>query len=304
MSEAVQFHQAAVRLSAASRALALAELSKPRILGLVLLVTAVGYHMATGAGSPSDAWVLLHTLVGTACVAAGANALNQFLEAEYDARMTRTQERPIPSGRLTAGEALAFGGVLGGVGVVYLALYANLLAGLIAAVTLVTYVLVYTPLKRRTPLCVYVGAVPGALPPLIGWAAASGSLTPTAWVLFAILFFWQLPHFAAIAWQYREDYARAGYKMMSVVDGDGWRTNVHVVTHSVGLLAASLLPVWTGLGGSLYAAAAMLLGSAFFACGVVFLARRTAETARLHVLASVTYLPLLFGFLMIDRPQV
>ena len=227
--------------------------------------------------------------------------MNQFLEAEFDGQMLRTQDRPLPSGRLSRAEALAFGVAIAATGLLYLALQVNALCSLLGGLTLASYVFVYTPMKRRTPLCVYIGAVPGALPPVIGWAAGGGSLSMEAWLLFAILFFWQLPHFAAIAWQYRDDYARGGYPMLSVMDRDGLRTSLHVITHSVGLLVMSVLPVVAGLNGAVYGVGAMMLGVAFLACGVVFVARKTPQVARLHVLASVTYLPLLFGLMMIDR---
>lgn len=285
-----------------SRLAALVELTKPRIAGMVLVATALGYFLAlpTGAGMTAVP-LLIHTLLGTLMVGGGANALNHFLEAEHDALMTRTADRPIPSGRLTPREALAFSVTMCVSGVAYLALLANPLAAVLAALAAVSYAFVYTPLKRSTPLCVFVGAVPGALPPLIGWAAASGSLALGGWLLFAIVFFWQLPHFAAIAWLYREDYGRAGYPMMSVVDPEGMRTNLHMITHTATLLVASLLPVVYGLAGPGYAICAMGLGAAFLAVGFIFVVQRTRAVARLHLLASVAYLPLLFLAMLIDR---
>jgi len=302
MSDIIELHESAVEVAAGYRLRAYLELTKARIIGLVIVVVAVGFFLSLRTQADWAALTLLfHTLLGTGLVAGGANALNQYLEVEYDGQMVRTQDRPLPSGRLSRAEALAFGAGIAGAGLVYLALQVNLLSASLTALTLASYVFVYTPMKRYTPLCVYVGAVPGALPPVIGWAAGSGSVTMEAWLLFAILFFWQLPHFAAIAWQYRDDYARAGYPMLSVVDHDGLRTSFHVVTHSVGLLTMSVLPVLAGRQGAVYGIGAGVLGVGFLACGVLFIIRKSAATARFHVLASVTYLPLLFALMMVDR---
>lgn len=301
MSESIGVPADSVRAAFARRLGAIAELAKVRILALVLVVTSVGFALAAQQQSEVHFFSLLHALIGTALVAAGANALNQYLESAFDARMIRTQDRPVPSGRLTRGEALAFGSACGVSGLLYLALQTNALTCLVAGLTIVSYVAIYTPLKRVSPMCVYVGAIPGALPPLIGWAAGAGALTTEALTLFAILYFWQLPHFAAIAWQYREDYHRGGYPMLAVVDSDGWRTNLHVITHTVGLLVASLLPVWAGISGVAYGVSAMVLGTAFLAFGILFIARKSPRTARQHVLASVAYLPLLLGMMLLDR---
>jgi protoheme IX farnesyltransferase len=302
MSDVLELQSgAAVRRTARASASAFVELAKPRIVGLVAVVTGMGFCIgATQTGAVVDLSDLFHVLLGTALIGAAANALNQYLEQEYDALMVRTQQRPLPSGRLSELEALAFGASLAVLGAGYLALNVNALCGTVAALTLLSYVFVYTPLKRHTPLCVYVGAVPGALPPVIGWSAATGTIDRGAWILFAILYLWQLPHFAAIAWQYREDYARGGFPMLAVLDRDGRRTNLHVVTHTAALLTVSLLPVPAGISGGLYAVGAVLLGSAFLACGVWFLLRKTVARARFHVLASVAYLPLLLGLMMID----
>ncbi|MGH2361924.1 MAG: heme o synthase [bacterium] len=302
MSDILELNEAAVQVAAGWRVRAYLELTKARIIGLVLVVVTVGFFLSLRTQADWTAITLLmHTLLGTALVAGGANALNQYLEADYDGRMFRTQERPLPSGRLSRAEALAFGVGIAGAGLLYLALRVNLLCALLTGLTLTSYIFLYTPMKRRTAMCVYIGAVPGALPPVIGWAAGGGSLSMEAWVLFAIVFFWQLPHFAAIAWQYRDDYARAGYPMLSVIDRDGLRTNLHVITHSVGLLTMSVLPVLAGRQGAVYGIGAVVLGTAFLACGVLFVVRKTPAAARFHVLASVTYLPLLFALMMIDR---
>ncbi|MCH7595874.1 MAG: protoheme IX farnesyltransferase [Planctomycetes bacterium] len=278
------------------------ELTKPRIAVLVLIATAVGFHAALPVGSSLVAGAaLIHTLIATALVAAGANILNQYLEVEQDARMVRTAGRPLPTGRVTCSEALVLGSASAGIGVLYLAVMVNALAASLAALTLVSYVFIYTPLKQKTAFCVFVGAIPGALPPVIGWAGGCGSLGMGAWLLFTILFFWQLPHFAAIAWQYRDDYARGGFPLLSVIDPNGQRTQLHLITHTVGLLIVSVLPAMAGMAGPIYAVSAMVLGLAFLASGIVFVIRKTTQAARLHVVASIAYLPLLLAILVIDK---
>lgn len=307
MSDSVNIFASPVAVDAVptgplARALSYVELAKPRIAVLVLVATAAGFFMGLPAGADWQALpAMLHTILAVALVATGANALNHYWEAAHDSLMVRTAGRPIPTGRLTPCGVLTFGVASGILGVVWLALFVNVPAAQLAALTLVLYVLVYTPLKRITSLCVYVGAVPGALPPVIGWTAATGALTADAWPLFAILFLWQLPHFAAIAWLYRDDYARAGYPMLPVVDPTGHRTNLHMMTHSVGLLMVSLLPVLQGNAGGIYAFGAMLLGLAFIGFGVHFVRNKTSATARLHLLASVSYLPALCAFLLADK---
>jgi heme o synthase len=285
-----------------ARASAYLELTKARIGVLVLLTTLVGFCMALPAGEALTTAMplLFHCLAGTALVVAGANVLNQCLEIQHDRLMVRTANRPLPSGRVGAVEAATFGAVCGAVGVLQLSLWVNLTSAALAALALISYVLIYTPLKRVTSMCVLVGAVPGALPPVIGWTAASGELPIGAWLLFGILFFWQLPHFAAIAWQYRSDYQRAGYPMLAVIDPEGSRTNLHVMTHTTALLLVSLMPVHFGLAGPIYGGSAMLLGLAFLATGVWFLRNKTRVTARTHVIASVIYLPLLLVVMMLD----
>lgn len=280
---------------------AFAELTKPRIGGMVLLVTALGFYLALPSGAPLSVLLLFDTVLGTALAAAGANALNQYIEAAHDRKMARTADRPLPSGRLTPDEVLAFGVLASGVGVMYLALFVNPVAAGLTAAANATYVFLYTPLKRVTPLCVFVGAFSGALPPAIGWAGAAGSVSIGAVLLFGLLFFWQLPHFASIAWLYREDYARAGYPMLPVIDPEGTRTSLHLLTHTAALLVVSVLPVFYGLSGVFYAAGAMALGLAFFALGVWFVVRRTREAARTHLLASLVYLPCMFMLMVVDR---
>lgn len=278
------------------------ELAKPRISVLVLVATGVGFYLGWPDSAGPAPWLLLiHTLIGTALVASSANALNQLLEAEFDGRMERTAGRPLPSGRLTAREVRIFGAASACIGLLYLSCFVNVVAATVASGTLLSYVGMYTPLKRVTWLCVFVGAISGALPPVIGWAAATGTLAIGAWLLFAIVFFWQLPHFAAIAWLYRDDYHRAGYPMLPVVDRDGVRLNLHVMTHSVGLIAATILPSTMRLTGPTYAIGAAVLGLIFLLIGVTFLKLKTRESARLHLLASVIYLPLLFALMVLDK---
>lgn len=284
------------------RIAAVCELMKLRIVGLVLVATAVGFLLARrSAFDAFAAWSLFHTLLGTALIGAGGNALNQYLEADYDRLMVRTRGRPLPSGRLSSLEAMGFGLSALVIGVGYLAIQVNSLSAALAAFAGVSYVAVYTPMKRLTSACVLIGGVPGALPPVIGWAGAENGLANGAWMLFAVVYFWQLPHFAAIAWQYRDDYAAAGYPMLSVVDRDGTRFGLHMMTHTVALIAASLLPAFRGVVGPAYAVGAMLLGTAFLAFCVVFLHAKTKLRARAVVLASVIYLPLLLGLMLLDK---
>jgi protoheme IX farnesyltransferase len=276
------------------------ELTKPRVAVLVLFTVGAGVLLA--GGRDFSFLVLLHTVLGTALVAAGASALNQWFERDSDARMRRTEKRPLPSGRMQAAEVFVFGLALGLGGVLYLALaLPHLLASLMAAVTFVLYVAVYTPLKRRTPLNTLIGAVPGALPPLIGWCAVRGEMTHEAGVLFLILFFWQVPHFLAIAWMYRDEYARAGLLMLPVVDRGGDRTSQNMILYCVALLAVSLEPVLLGDAGVLYLAGASLLGLAFLGTAIGFRRWRSHGRARRVLRASLLYLPGLLALLLLDR---
>src|SRR5437899_1223393 len=232
---ATQHHEGVGGSSAARSSVAVySDLFKARLTLLVLLTTLVGFYL--GSRGRVDYLLMLHTVVGTALVAAGAAALNQLLERDYDAKMRRTRNRPLPSGRMQPQSVLIIGGACAGGGMIYLAFAVNLLTSVIGAVTLVSYLFVYTPLKRRTWLNTAIGAVPGALPPLMGWTAARGELSGEGWALFAILAFWQLPHFLAIAWMYREDYARAGFKMLPVIDPTGQRTGRQTIWNTLGLL--------------------------------------------------------------------
>jgi len=275
------------------------ELTKPRITTLVLCTTLVGYALAARGGF--DLVRLFHTLAGTALVAGGASALNQVLERERDQRMHRTRNRPVASGRLAANAASVLAVDMATLGLVWLAVGVNRGACLVAALTLAAYVLAYTPLKRHSAWCTVVGAVPGALPPVIGWVAGAGRIEPGALALFALLFTWQLPHFYAIAWLYREDYARGGFPMLSVGDATGRRTAGAILGTTVLLLAASVAPLALGLGGVFYLAAAAVLGVAFLALALGFARHRSDRSARWLFLASVLYLPIVLGLLALDR---
>jgi len=275
------------------------ELTKPRITFLVLLTAAVGYALGLAGVFPPA--VFLSFLVGTALVSGGASALNQYAERDADALMSRTRSRPLPSGRVSPAEALAFGLAISGTGLVLLAAAVNWPTALLAAVSLTTYVLVYTPLKRATSLCTLVGAVPGAIPPMMGWAAARGTLGPEAWALFAVLFLWQLPHFLSIAWIYREDYARAGFPMLPVTDRDGHSTARQMVLYSVALVPATLVAGVFAAAGERYLWGAVALGALFVGCAVGFALSRSVRAARWLFLASVLYLPAVLGLMVLDR---
>ena len=274
-------------------------LTKPRLNLLVLVTTLAGLFL----GSPASVALALvfHTLVGTALVAGGAAALNQVWERETDRRMRRTSNRPLPRGRLGVTEGIWFGVVLSIAGLVELALGATAAAAAVAAATLISYVLVYTPLKTRTSLATLVGAVPGALPPVIGWAAATGDITLPAIVLFGIVFFWQMPHFLAIAWLYKDDYAKAGIPLLPVVEPDGRRTGRQALLYTAALWPVSLLPALVGLAGAPYSAVATSLGIVFIWLSAVFARDRSSAAARQLFLFSITYLPLLLGALVADR---
>jgi len=274
-------------------------LTKPEVNFLVLMSTLVGFYLASQGRVE---WArLFHTLVGTLLVASGTATLNQYMERDSDGLMRRTARRPLPAGRLLAGEALGLGILLAVAGGVELWWGANLLASTLALLTLATYLLIYTPLKKRTPLCTLVGAFPGAMPPLIGWAAVGNGLTREAWVLYGILFLWQFPHFLAIAWMYREDYARAGLKMLPSNDSQGNSTMLRIMGYSVALFPVSLIPAFMGRAGWEYVAGASLLGFALLYAGFRLAVARSNSQARRLVLATVVYLPLVLALLMLDR---
>lgn len=273
-------------------------LTKPRLVLMVAVTTAVGYYL--GAGASFNAAAFAHTLLGTVLAAAGALALNQYLERDLDARMARTRQRPLAAGRLSLLPALAFGTLLTIVGLVVLSLAVGPLAGGLTALTSAIYLFAYTPLKRVTPLCSIVGAVPGALPPVTGWVAARGEFGEGALVLFSILFLWQIPHSLAIARLFVSEYAEAGFRLLPVVDRENRRTERAVVSYSAALVAVGLMPTILGMTGALYLAAALLLGAGFFAMALAFAMRREG-TARWLLLASLVYLPALLTVMALDR---
>ena len=272
-------------------------LTKPRLNTLVIVTAGVGYFLGAEV---FDLLVFIHTVIGSALVAGGAAALNQVAERDIDQAMERTRRRPIPTGRVQPGEARAFGVFLSSLGMLQLGIGATPAAAVVALLTLVTYVVIYTPLKRRTHWATIVGAVPGALPPVIGWAAARGAVTVEAWVLFGIVFLWQLPHFYALAWMYRDDFRRAGLPLMAVIDHDGHRNARHAMFFCVALLPVSLGPSFVGLTGRLYAGAALGFGVAFLILAWRLMEHPSTVRARALFVGSLVYLPLLLGLLVID----
>jgi protoheme IX farnesyltransferase len=275
-------------------------LTKPRITWLILMSTGIGYFF--GHRGALDLWLLFHTLLGTALLASGTATLNQWYERDADALMHRTESRPIPSGLVTALKAFLFGLALIAAGELELALGVNALTAWIGFATVGSYLLLYTPMKQRTWLSTTVGAFPGAMPPLIGFAAARGALTVEAWILFAIIFLWQFPHFYAIAWMYKDDYARAGIRMLPVVEPDGRSTARQIVLYGLALIPASLVPGILGMSGRIYLMGALLLGIWFLYSGIRVALERTAVRARGVLIASVLYLPLIYGLMLLDRP--
>jgi protoheme IX farnesyltransferase len=276
-----------------------AELVKARLTLLVLLTTAVGFYV--GSESPINYVVLFHVVFGTAAAAAGAAALNQWWERRADALMRRTKMRPIPAGRMSPLQALVLGVVLSVFGVGYLAIVCNLLSAALTAITIAIYIFAYTPLKRASTANTAVGAIPGAIPPLIGWAAARGNIGIGAWSLFAIIFLWQMPHFFAIAWMYREDYSRAGFRMISSDDRSGERSASQSVFFCILLLVIAGLPAFLGIANSIYLVIELLLGGLFVAVAMRFLRIRTPGAARSLFIASIAYLPLLLGALVFTK---
>ena len=277
----------------------LVTLAKPRVVLMILVTTVVGYYVGlTGAAD----WArLLHLLVGTALAAGGTLALNQYWERDVDARMERTRARPLPDGRLLPLEALLFGSALAAAGLVYLGVFIGALALAVTLATAVLYLFAYTPLKLRTPFCTIVGAVPGALPPVTGWVVAREDLGIGAWVLFGILFLWQLPHTLAIARLYRDDYERAGVRLLPVVDRDGTSTERQIVTGCLALLVVSMLPTLIGLAGPIYFAGAWVLGAAFVVLGARQALTPSPAAARRVLFASLLYLPMLLALLAFDK---
>ena len=286
-------------LSAFERPWAYVVLTKPDVTFLVVITTVAGFYL--GSRGPLDWPLLLNTLGGTLLVAGGTAALNQYIEREMDSRMRRTAARPLPSGLLQPRDVLVFGVGTIVIGVAWLLLAVNWLAALVAVATCVLYLGLYTPLKTRTTLSTAVGAIPGALPPLIGWAAARGSLSLGGWVLFAILFFWQFPHFMAIAWIYREDYARAGIQMLPVVDKKGDATFRQIITTSAILVWVSALPSVVGMAGITYFFGALALGMILLQVGLWANRSRTNLRAKWLMHATVAHIPILLAWLVLDR---
>ena len=280
------------------------ELTKPRITWLILMSTGVGYYFGVKHqwGSMADWALLLHTMVGTGLIASGTAALNQWYERHSDGLMRRTAGRPLPMGRMQPGRAMWFGIALAAAGFIELAWGVNLLSALLGAFTMGAYLFLYTPLKQRSHLSTVVGALPGALPPLMGYAASFGGLNAEALTLFLILFVWQFPHFLAIAWMYREDYARAGILMLPVVEPDGSSTARQIVLYASTLIPISLLPVLLRMSGKIYLVGALALGTWFLYTGVRVAFDRTNARARSVLLASVIYLPLIYVLMVFDRP--
>ena len=275
------------------------QLTKPRITFLVVITTLIGFLMALRGHA--DLFLLFNTLVGTGLVAAGASALNMVLEWESDARMRRTEMRPIPSGRLGIPHSIGFGSAISIIGILQLLLLVNVLTSFLATLTLGLYLFAYTPLKKRTSLCTLIGAVPGAIPPMMGWTAVTGSIAFQAWWLFAILFLWQLPHFLSIAWLYREDYERGGFPMLPVLDPEGVRTSRQIILETLALILVSVMPSFFGMTGEAYMAGALALGCAFLLMGIRLARSKSHAAARRLLLTSVVYLPLLLTLMVLDR---
>ena len=274
-------------------------LTKPRVVAMVLVTTLVGFYL--GADGAPSLRLMLHTLLGTALAAAGTLSLNQYMERDLDARMDRTRHRPLPDGRLTPIEALVLGLVLLVAGLCYLDAAAGMACALVTAAIAATYLLAYTPLKTRTSLCSLVGAVPGALPPVAGWAAARGGVAPEAWVLFAIMYLWQIPHTLAIGRMYRDDYARAGVRVLAVVDDDGSSTAIQAVMNCLALLPVALLPTLLGMAGAIYFATALLLGLGFLWAAIGLARSRSLSDARRLLVVSLIYLPVLLATMALDK---
>jgi heme o synthase len=298
-SVAVESAQSEARNSGSGLMRDLMELIKARLTLLVLLTTAVGFYI--GAEGPVDWKALLHTVFGTAAAAAGAAALNQWWEYKLDAMMQRTRSRPVPAGRMPPTEAVIIGAALAIFGVVYLAFLSNALSAALAAITIIIYIFAYTPLKLVSTFNTALGAVPGALPPMVGWAAARGTLNAGAWMLFAILFFWQLPHFFAIAWMYRDDYARAGFQMISSDDRTGERSASQSVFFCMVLFVVAGLPAFLGIATVFYLLVELILGAVFIAVAMRFLKTRARSDARRLFITSIIYLPLLLGTLVLSK---
>ncbi len=287
------------KVSVRQRTMDYLALMKPRMVVMILAVTVAGFYMGS---TQTPGWMrLLHLLIGVALASGGTLALNQYIERQEDALMPRTQSRPLPGGRLQPLSALWFGLFVTLAGLLYLGLRVNVLASLVTAAITGSYLFWYTPLKRKTSLCSVVGALPGALPPVTGWVAARGTFDSEVWVLFAILFLWQLPHSLAIALLYREEYARAGFRLLPVLYPDGRSTGRQIVLNCLALLAVGLLPTLIGMTGPVYFVAMLILGLGFLGFGLDLARSRTVEAARRLVLVSLVYLPLTFLVMVLDK---
>jgi protoheme IX farnesyltransferase len=274
-------------------------LTKPG-LTFVSVSTAVGSAYLASVGT-DNLYLLWHLFIGAFMAGGGAGALNQYLERDFDARMTRTGLRPLPANRLPANNVFLFGIILSLIGCIYLAIFTTIVAAVLTAATLIIYLLLYTPMKRRTPFATVIGGIAGALPPLIGWTAMTGNISIQDLSLFFILFFWQTPHFLAIAWIHREDYERAGYKVITVVDPTGISAARQVIIYCIALVPASLMPAIVGLAGMIYFTGALLFSLVYLSVGLVLFRDRTNAKARLLFITSVVYLPALFILMIMDR---
>jgi protoheme IX farnesyltransferase len=274
-------------------------LTKPELTFLSVLTALAGFYLGAEGTLPGIG--ILHILLGTALVGGGAGAINQYMERHLDALMKRTEQRPIPSGRIAASEALWFGALLTIAGIVHLTIFVNPLTGFLGALTSTTYLFLYTPLKRLTPYSTLVGGIPGALPPVMGWTAARNGISVEAGVLFAILFLWQMPHFLSLAWMYRKDYARAGYRLVTVTDREGLRTGRYILAAAAALMPVSALLTFTGSAGPLYAILALASGIAFLIPAFRLIRTRSSAAARVVFFASLFYLPAIMLALVLDR---
>jgi protoheme IX farnesyltransferase len=287
-------------LSLRERVAAYVELTKPRITFLIVLTAAAGFCLAAPVGA-FNYITFIHGMIGIALLSSGIATLNQYMERHLDARMRRTATRPLPTGRLAPVEALLFGLGLTLIAEIYMALLVNPLTAALGLTVIGGYLFLYTPLKTRTSLSTAIGAFPGAMPPLMGWTAATGEVTMGAWALFAILFLWQFPHFLAIAWMYKEDYARAGIVMLPVVEPDGRLTAQQIVVNTLMLIPVSLMPTLLGISGSVYMVGAIILGLLFLYSSIMCAVFKSRQQARRLLLASVVYLPLLFVLMVLNR---
>jgi protoheme IX farnesyltransferase len=295
-----------------ARVLDYIELMKPELTGLSVLTALCGFYLATIGDM--NYWLFLHVAFGTLLIGGGAGALNQYIERNYDALMKRTERRPLPAGRLLPSEVLSFGIIISVIGIIQLSLFVNVLTGFLGALTWTTYLFLYTPLKRVTSLSTVIGGIPGALPPVMGWTAVRNEISTEAWILFAILFCWQMPHFFSLAWMYRKDYARAGFKILTVSDEYGLKTSRQIFMYCLGLIPASLAPAYIGMTGALSTIGALVLGSGFLLFGILLLKfsghsepeamNKINYYSRRMFFASLIYLPILMLLMSFDKIRI